>query len=73
MVITEGLLMAVVSIIIQHPLNLPYLVMKDDFQSKHLNFTQKSQSANDKILWPGELLICQFRLHISEKPEVRRC
>jgi hypothetical protein len=66
MMIIECLFMEVVSILIQHPLNLLYPVVKDKFPQKFLN-------ANEKILWPGELLSCQYRLHVFEKPEVRKC
>jgi hypothetical protein len=40
-VIIEGLLTEVVSIAVQHPLNPFYLVVKDEFQFRPLNFTQK--------------------------------
>jgi hypothetical protein len=73
MVIIEGLVMEVVSIGIQHPLNPLYPMVKDDFQFKPLNFTQQFLKPVEKILWPGELLSCQCNLHVSEKPEVRRC
>jgi hypothetical protein len=73
MVMTEGLLMEVVSTVIQHPLNPLYPVVKNEFQFKTLNFTQKFLNASEKILWPGEMLSCQCRLHVPEKPEVRRC
>jgi hypothetical protein len=59
MVITESLLMEMVSIVIQHPLNPLYPVVKDELQSRPLNFTQKFLNAKEKILWPGELLSCQ--------------
>jgi hypothetical protein len=32
-----------------------------------LNFTQKYLKASEKILWPGELLSWQYRLHVPEK------
>jgi hypothetical protein len=73
MVIIEGLLMEVVSILIQHPLNPLYPVVKDEFQFKPLNFTQKFLNTSQKILWPGELFFSQCRLHVPEKPEVKRC
>jgi hypothetical protein len=56
MVVIEGLLMEVVSIVVQHPLNPLYPVVKDEFQFRCLNFTQKELNASEKILWPGELL-----------------
>jgi hypothetical protein len=71
MVIIKGLLMEVVSIIIQHPLNPPYPVVKDEFQFKPLIFTQKFLNASEKIIWPGALLSCQCRSHVPEKSEVR--
>jgi hypothetical protein len=71
MVIIEGLLIEVVSIVIQCPLNPVYPGMKDEFQFRPLNFTQKSLNASEKILWPGELLSCQYRFHVPEKPEVK--
>jgi hypothetical protein len=67
--IMEGLLMEVVSIVIKHPLNQLYPVVKDKFQFGPLNFTQKFLNANEKILWPRELLSCQCRFHVPEKPE----
>jgi hypothetical protein len=54
MVIIECLLMEVVSIAIQHPLHSLYPVVKDEFQFRSLNFTQKFLNASEKILWPGE-------------------
>jgi hypothetical protein len=71
MVIIKELLMEIVSIIIQHPLNLLYLLVKDEFQFKPVDFTPKCLNAIDKILWLDKLLPCQCRLHVSEKPEVR--
>jgi hypothetical protein len=74
MVIIKALLMEVVSIVIQHPLNPLYPVVKDEFQFRPLNFTQKFLNvlhANEKILWTGELLSCQCHFHVSEKPEIR--
>jgi hypothetical protein len=65
--------MEVVSIIIRHPLNQLYPVVKYEFQFKLWNFTQTFLNASEKILWPGELLSCHGRLHVPEKPEVRRC
>jgi hypothetical protein len=50
MVIREGLGMEVVSIVIQHPLNPLYPVVKDGFQFRPMNFTPKSLNANEKIL-----------------------
>jgi hypothetical protein len=73
MVIREGLFMEVVFIIIQHPLKPLHPVVKDKFQFRPLTFTQKFLNASEKILWPGELLPCQCRLHVLEKPKVRRC
>jgi hypothetical protein len=73
MVIIKGLLMELISILIRHPLNPLDRVAKDEFQFRPLNFTQKFLTAREKILWPGELLSCQCRLHVPEKPEVRRC
>jgi hypothetical protein len=58
MVIIKRLLMEVVSITIQHPLNPLYPVEKDKFQFRPLNFTQKFLNASERILWPGELLSC---------------
>jgi hypothetical protein len=71
MVIRESLLMEIVSIVIQHPLNPLDPVVKDEFQFRPLNFTQKFLYASEKILWPWLLLSCQCRLHVSEKPEAR--
>jgi hypothetical protein len=65
--------MEVVSIVIQRPLNPRAPVVKNEFEFIPLNFTQKLLNASEKILWSGELLSCQFRLHVPEKPEVRRC
>jgi hypothetical protein len=73
MVIIEGLVMKVVSMVIQHPLNPLYPAAKDEFQFRPLNVTQKLLNASEKILWPEELFFCQCRLHVPEKPEVRRC
>jgi hypothetical protein len=73
MVIIEGLLMEVVSVVIKHPLNLLYSVVKDELQFRPPNFTQKFLNASEKIFWPGELLPGQYGLHVPEKPEVRRC
>jgi hypothetical protein len=73
MVTIEGLLMEVVSIVIQHPLNPLYPVVKDKFLFRPLNSTQEFLDASEKILWSGELLSCQCPLHVLEKPEVRRC
>jgi hypothetical protein len=50
MVIIEGLLMEAVSIVIQHPLNPRYPVVKDEFQFRPLIFTQKFLNASEKIL-----------------------
>jgi hypothetical protein len=69
MVIRRGLPMEVFSIVVQNPLNSLYAVVKNEFQFRHLNFTQKFLKASEKILWPGELLSCQCRLHVPEKPE----
>jgi hypothetical protein len=69
MVLIEGLLMEVVSIVIQHLLSPLSPVVKDEFQFRSLNFTQKFLNANEKILWLGELFSCQYRLHVLEKPE----
>jgi hypothetical protein len=63
--------MEVVSIVIQHPLNPFYPVVKDEFQSRPLNFTQKYLNTSEKILWHGELLSCQSGLHVLDKPEIR--
>jgi hypothetical protein len=71
MVIIESLLREAVSILIQHPLSLFYPVMKDEFQLRPLNFTQKFLNASEKIFWPGELSSCQCPLHLPEKPEGR--
>jgi hypothetical protein len=73
MVIIKDLFMEVVSIVIKHPLNPLYPVVKDMFQLRPLNFTQKFLNAREKILWSGEMLSCQCHLHVREKPEVRRC
>jgi hypothetical protein len=54
MVIIEGLLMEIISIVIQHPLNLLYPVVKDEFQFRPLNFTHKFPNASEKILWPWD-------------------
>jgi hypothetical protein len=73
MVIMEGLFMEVVSIVLQHSLNRLYSVVKDKFQFRPLNFTQKFLDASEKIVWPGKLLSCQCSPNMPEKPEVRRC
>jgi hypothetical protein len=73
MVIIKGLFIEVVFIAIQHSLNSLYLAVKDGFQFRHLNFTQKLLNASEKTIWPRELLSCQCRLHVPEKLEVRRC
>jgi hypothetical protein len=65
--------MEVVSIVIQHSLNPLYPVVKEEFQSRLLNFTQKFLNTSEKIICPGELLFCQCHLHMPEKPEIRRC
>jgi hypothetical protein len=72
MVIIQGLLTEIIFIIIQHPLNPFYPVVKDGLQFRPLNFTQKFRNANEKILCPEELLPCHYHLHVPEKPEVRR-
>jgi hypothetical protein len=41
------------SIVIQHPLNLLYLVVKAQFEFRPLNFTQKFLNTSETILWPG--------------------
>jgi hypothetical protein len=69
----EGLLMEVVSIAIQQSSNPFDPVVKNEFQFRPLNFTQKFLNASEKILWPRELLYYQCRLHVPEKAEVRRC
>jgi hypothetical protein len=71
MMIIKGFFMEMVSIIIQHPLNLSYPMVKDEFQFRSLNFTQKFLNASEQILWTGELLSCQCRFHVPEKSEVR--
>jgi hypothetical protein len=65
--------MEIVSIVVQHPLDPLYAVVKDEFQFRPMNFTQKFPNASEKILWPGELLSYQCRIHVPEKPEARRC
>jgi hypothetical protein len=55
MVIREDLFMEVVSIVIQHPLNLLY-PLKNELQFRLLNFAQKSLNASEKIIYPRELL-----------------
>jgi hypothetical protein len=69
MVIIKGLHMEGVSIVIQHPVNPHYPMVKDEFQFRPLNFIQKFLNASEKILWPGELLFSQCRLHVPEKSE----
>jgi hypothetical protein len=51
MVIIENLPVEAVSIVIQHPLTLNpfYPVVKDEFQFRPLNFTQKFLNASEKI------------------------
>jgi hypothetical protein len=73
MVIIEGLFMELIFIVIQHPLNTLYPLVKDEFQFKSLNFTDRFLNAGEKTLWPGELLFCQYRFHVPEKSEVRMC
>jgi hypothetical protein len=68
----EGLLVEIISIVIQRPSNPLYPVVKDEFQFTLLNFTQKLLNTSEKILRPGELLFCQYRLHAPEKPEITR-
>jgi hypothetical protein len=63
--------MEIVSIVIQHPLNPLYPVVKDEFQFRPLNLSQKSLNASEKIPWSGKLSFCQYCLHAPEKPEVR--
>jgi hypothetical protein len=58
MMTIKALFMEVVSIVIQHPLNQLYPVVKDEFQFRHMNFTQKFPNASEKIPWLGELLFC---------------
>jgi hypothetical protein len=53
MVIRKGLLIEIVSMVIEHILNLLYPVVKDQFQFRPLNFTQKFLNVSEKILWPG--------------------
>jgi hypothetical protein len=62
MIIIEALLMEMVSIVIQYPLNPLYPVVKDEFQLRPLNVTQKFLNTSEKILWPGELLSCSLKL-----------
>jgi hypothetical protein len=71
MVILRGLFMEVVSIVLQSPLKQLYLVVRDGFQFRTLNFTQKFLNANEKILWPGELLscLCEFMCRKGQKSE----
>jgi hypothetical protein len=71
MTMIEGLLMKVVPIVIQYTLNPLPPMAKDEFRFRPLNFTQKFPNADAKILWPGELLSCQCRLHVPEKPETK--
>jgi hypothetical protein len=73
MVIIEGLLMEVVSIVLQHSLTSLYPVVTDDFQFRAPNFVQNFLNASETILWPGELLPCQCRLLVTEQLEVIRC
>jgi hypothetical protein len=73
MVIIKGSVMEVVSVVIQHQLNLLYPVVNDEVQFRPLNLTQKFMNASEEILSPGGLLFCQCCLHVAEKPEVRRC
>jgi hypothetical protein len=73
MVIIEGLLLEVVSIVTQNLSNPLYPVVKDEVQFRPLNVTEKFLTASEKILWPGEPWSCQCRLHVPEKPEVRMC
>jgi hypothetical protein len=73
MVIREGLFMEVVTMVIQHLLNTLYPVVKDEFQFRPLDFTQKFLNARERILWPGKLLSYQCHFYVPEKPKVRRC
>jgi hypothetical protein len=78
MVVIEGLLMEVVSIIIQHPSNPVYPVVKDEFQFRLLNLTQKFMNAREKILWPRGTVVLPMppsciRKTKNQKPELRRC
>jgi hypothetical protein len=72
MVIIKTLLMEGVSIVIQHPSNVLYPVVKGQFRFRPPKFTQKLLNAGQKILWPEKLLSSQCRLHVPEQPEVRR-
>jgi hypothetical protein len=58
MVVRECLLTEIVSIVMQHALNPLYPVVKDEFQFRPLNFSQKFVNATEKSLWPRELLSC---------------
>jgi hypothetical protein len=70
MVKVKSLLMEAISIVIQESLNPLCPVVKDELQFRSLNFTHKFLNVSEKIVWSGELLP---RLHVPEKPEVRRC
>jgi hypothetical protein len=72
-VIIEDLLIEVLPIVIQQPLNPLSPVAKDEFQFRSPHFTQKGLNASEKSLWLGKLLYCQCRLHVPENPEARRC
>jgi hypothetical protein len=67
LVIIDGLLMEMVSIIIQYPLNPLDPVVKDEFQFRPLNLTQKTLSASEKIFWSGELLFARAGSNVNEK------
>jgi hypothetical protein len=73
MVVIEGLFMEVVSIVMQHPFNPRYPVVKDEFQFRLLNFTHKFLNDFEEVFWPRGPLSCHCRLHVPEKPKFRRC
>jgi hypothetical protein len=77
MVIIEGLLMEVVSIVVRHPLNPLCPVVKDKFQFRPLNCTQKflnSRMRERRSSGPGSCCSASTAF-VYQKPEARsqRC
>jgi hypothetical protein len=71
MMIIEGLLIEIVSIVIQHPLNPLGPVVKEEFQFRPLNFTQKFLNTSEKISDPGNFCLVSgaFICRKSQKSE----
>jgi hypothetical protein len=75
MVIIEKLHMEVVSIGIQHTLNPLYPMVKDEFQSRPLNFTQNVWVPVRRFSDPGNCCPAStaFMWPEGQKSEIRRC